>query len=731
MQLTKKPPAFPGSSGKFPRILYILVFVCVYLIGFTVTSPRASAATLSAPGGNISDPVVRQVDIARPAVVRIITSIGGRLTVRFSANTQPVTFPVNGSSYTMRFSGSGAFISAHGDILTADHVVNPPHDQSLDDALYEYAAQDVADYFNSHFQTTSGQQYSASDMQAFLTNGSLPSTTAYDTPSSQVYLSTSYAGPISGSKLANVPAGDQAAVDRIEAQSSFEQADVAIIHVSGMDNMPAIPLGDSSQVAEQDNLTIIGFPGLGDVSTLPTNVFTSSINKIYVSAIKTTDNGTPVIQVGGNVEHGDSGAPALDSNGNVVGIVSFGLSDPSGTGETTFLQASNSARALIQSLGINTTPGSFENAWVQAFNDYSSPTSGHWQKAAQELQNLAGTYKGFVGVTPYLKYAQNQAAHEQSPASGSGPSTTLLVVLLLLLVLLLGVALIFIIVKRSARPVLAGPGSQYAATPYGAYPQQPQQGMPGAYPPPGAASGIQPAPASYAASVYPPTPASYAQSESVIGHVPQTPPVSVNGNAQPEPQEQEPVLAHNSSFALPQAQTPFPAEQVYSTATWTPSQAQTPAALAQSVRERARQRALESGAPSEQKQEHALSQSDQPGASSPAYDATLRAGTIPPPLPASASWPTFSTLEMENAQTTKDDEKTLEEQTFSRTFSVPRRPSSTSGTLPEAAAPSSTADQQIRLAPCGHANAPDVLFCRACGQPTSFGQPSSPAGEAQ
>ena len=46
----------------------------------------------SIPGGNVSDQVVRAVDIARPAIVRIITSISGHLDVQFPSG-QTVTFP--------------------------------------------------------------------------------------------------------------------------------------------------------------------------------------------------------------------------------------------------------------------------------------------------------------------------------------------------------------------------------------------------------------------------------------------------------------------------------------------------------------------------------------------------------------------------------------------------------------------------------------------------------------
>ena len=101
------------------------------------------------PGGTITDPIVRAVDIAKPAIVRIITDVPAKLTVHFSP-TNSITFPQTGDPYPVELSGSGAFISSHGDILTADHVVNPPHDASLSQYLDTLAAQDVATYVNQH-----------------------------------------------------------------------------------------------------------------------------------------------------------------------------------------------------------------------------------------------------------------------------------------------------------------------------------------------------------------------------------------------------------------------------------------------------------------------------------------------------------------------------------------------------------------------------------------------------
>jgi serine protease Do len=408
---------------------------CMFAIIGVMAPQQVYAQSLaSIPGGNVSDLTVRAVDIAKPAVVRILTTIKGHLKVHFPPTTD-VSFPQQSdSNYPLSFSGTGMFISSQGDILTADHVVQPPN-QDLNPTLYSEAAQDVANYINQNAGTGS-TPVSTSDVKQQLTSGQLQSTTSYDAPTSRIYMSTDYAGTYTASDLNGVPSNLMASVDRIKAHSPVEQQDVAIVHVP-MTDTPSIALGNSSNVQQQDQLTVIGFPGNADVSQMPQDFLTSSISSVYVSSKKTSNNGAPLIQIGGNVTHGNSGGPALDSQGTVVGVVSFGISsdDSTSIGGTSFLQASSSALKLAQSINLNTTPGAFQKQWSLAFNDYAATTSGHWHKAAQEFALLAQSYPQFQAVQPFLAYAQTQAQTESvsgitptpvknTGSASSAPSTT-------------------------------------------------------------------------------------------------------------------------------------------------------------------------------------------------------------------------------------------------------------------------------------------------------------------
>ncbi len=433
---------------RWPLYTMLMAFFFFFMSGIIGITPAAYASGM--PGGNVADPLVRAVDIAKPAVVRIYTTIRSQLIVHFSP-TKSVTFP-QGGSYVVTLSGTGTFITTHGDILTADHVINPPHDQQLSKPLDMQAASDIAAYINQnqkpHPPVTQDQ------ISQELISGQLPSDINYGTPTSQVFLSTDYTGPLTAPDISSVPAQFQAPVDRIEQESALSNKDIAIVHVS-MDDTASIQLGDSSNVEPQDTLTIIGFPGNGDVSQQPTNLLTSSVNQVIVSSIKTNDQGAQLIQVGGNVEHGDSGGPALDSNGNVVGIVSFALSEQ---GNTNFLQASNSARALVQNLHLDTTPGPFERAWSQAFSDYAATTPGHWHKAAQEFGTIHSQYPLFQAIMPDLQYAQTEGTTQSQPQR-TGISPYVWTILAIVIVIVLAVVLFALAARRRGNK-----GPMFAAT---------------------------------------------------------------------------------------------------------------------------------------------------------------------------------------------------------------------------------------------------------------------------
>jgi hypothetical protein len=266
--------------------------------------------------------------------------------------------------------------------------------------------------------------------------------------------------------------------------SQFTENDLALLHVD-MTDTPSIPLGNSDNVAVQDHLTSIGFPGNGDASHPDatfdsTDLVTPTVDSLDVVAIKFSDNGSSLIQASGALEHGDSGGPALDANGNIVGIVSYsGTDTPIGS---FFLRSSNSARTLLATSSIDTRPGTFESLWRQAFLDYSSTSNGHWHAAANELDALSARYPSFQGVLPFKRFA-DQAEQTEFALLGGSELNQVAVISLITALLALILLLLILFMRRGRRRRQIQHLTAGAPAPPGAYAAYGPPGYPGALPP--------------------------------------------------------------------------------------------------------------------------------------------------------------------------------------------------------------------------------------------------------
>lgn len=457
-----------------------------FVFTFTSTGTAHAAANTRAPGGNFANPVVRAVDIAEPAIVRLATLYEGHIELDLCG--QAVVLPASGNPYTVGGLGSGAFISANGDILTADHVVHIDK-TTLDDEIFQSprSAADIANALNAHAGCLGiNFRFGATDIEnGYVQYLGIPYRTTYSEPRRLVWQSTSYSGPIlvdSSDNMLKVLLAAPYKEASLVTSSTFDQNDLAVLHVSLTDT-PSIQLDDSSDVAVEDQLTVVGFPGNGDVYGNATDLLTPSVNSVMVSAIKSGQNGSKLIQVGGNVEHGDSGGPALDATGHIVGIVSFAGDDPRGS--TAFMRTSNNARTLITSAGVSMQPGAFQKLWEQAFADYASIAPGHWHKAARELDALSASYPSFKGVQDYQKFADAAAQTESTAAVDLSSQSGMLIAAAVAGVVILAVVLVvfFVVRRRRARaalaPAMAGqslPSAPYGSTPYGGYSYPPAAG---------------------------------------------------------------------------------------------------------------------------------------------------------------------------------------------------------------------------------------------------------------
>jgi serine protease Do len=149
--------------------------------------------------------------------------------------------------------------------------------------------------------------------------------------------------------------------------------DVAILKIEGI-NLPTIQLGDSQKARLQDPIWAIGYPGAAGIMhpmLSRESALEQTITNGRISALKYDLMGTPVLQTDATVTHGNSGGPAVDQHGEVIGIVTFGSPDAQTGGEVAglnFLLPINTAMEFVREAGIAPEVGLFNKLWFEALD---------------------------------------------------------------------------------------------------------------------------------------------------------------------------------------------------------------------------------------------------------------------------------------------------------------------------------------------------------------------------
>lgn len=126
--------------------------------------------------------------------------------------------------------------------------------------------------------------------------------------------------------------------DSVSVLATDERRDLAIIMVAGS-NLPTLELGKSDTLTVGESVVVVGSP-LGLESTVTAGI---------LSAIRDSGDGLTLLQTDAAVNHGNSGGPLVNSNGQAVGVVSSILRSDSAQG-LNFAIPINYVRELLNNL---------------------------------------------------------------------------------------------------------------------------------------------------------------------------------------------------------------------------------------------------------------------------------------------------------------------------------------------------------------------------------------------
>jgi hypothetical protein len=116
---------------------------------------------------------------------------------------------------------------------------------------------------------------------------------------------------------------------------------------------------------------VIGYPGSASawggsqLVSQASNLVPSAANG-HISAVKTALTGTPLLQSDVAITRGNSGGPAFNAAGQVIGIATWGEQAQG----FNFLVPTNTAMEFVPQAGSVPTPGEFDWRWAKALNLY-------------------------------------------------------------------------------------------------------------------------------------------------------------------------------------------------------------------------------------------------------------------------------------------------------------------------------------------------------------------------
>jgi len=185
-------------------------------------------------------------------------------------------------------------------------------------------------------------------------------------------------------------------------------ADVAVLRIENFkDLFPIVELGSIENLREGSEVVVAGYPTLVEgeedpraaisykTSTKPT------ITRGIISAVKQDLTGKTILQTDASIDHGNSGGPAFDLSGQVVGIATFMAESTSGN--FNFLRDISELKDLMVKNKVENQLGSLSKSWREGMAEYRNQ---YYRGAIKYFNQVKTSSPSHPTVDEFIKLSQ-------------------------------------------------------------------------------------------------------------------------------------------------------------------------------------------------------------------------------------------------------------------------------------------------------------------------------------
>ncbi len=244
-------------------------------------------------------------------------------------------------------------------------------------------------------------------------------------------------------RIAGDPETVQTTARIIRQGQAMPGRDVAILKIDVPYDLPSLKLSSDPFTGIGTPVLVLGYPEpvTSHSFLAATAAMEPSLTSGIVSAVKTSVQGFPVIQMDAIISHGSSGSPVCNDHGEVIGIATFGSFD---AGSNSLASGFNFAipvsvvRDFLIDARIDGVPGKATNAYNEALDLYFRQ---YYRRALEKFRDVKQLNPRYPQLNFYLQQCEMKV---NSGAGHSAPPRSYV----LYFMLMLGIGAVILVVYR-------------------------------------------------------------------------------------------------------------------------------------------------------------------------------------------------------------------------------------------------------------------------------------------